>query len=893
MSVGEANRADTSFHVPGLSVADPGPFDIPPAVHRTILVVDVSAFGDRRRTNSDQVTVRRGLYGALQAAFREAGVPWDDCHREDRGDGVLVVIPSTVAKSLLVEALPVRLAGALHTHNAGRPANERIRLRLALNAGEIHHDEHGVAGRSVNLTFRLLDAVEFKQAHARSTGPLSVITSEWFFDEVVWHSAKAERDSYRRIHVVAKETDTAAWVRLVDVEPGVSTRPVIPAGLPVLHQLPPSTRHFVGRDAELAGLTRIIDVHAPAPPIVVTIHGMAGIGKTALALAWAHRVRDRFPDGQLHVNLRGFDEHEPMDADQALHGFLQALGVAAQAIPADVDAKAALYRGLLAERRMLIVLDNARCSEHVRPLLPGNSSCVVVITSRNRMDSLLVRDGAHHIALDVLSDAEAFALLAERIGRARLDVEPDAAAELIELCVHLPMALSVAAARAASQPALSLAGLVKELRYEHRRLDVLDLGDMDLSPRAVFSWSYAVLGTDAARLFRLLGIHPGADIYPAACRALTGDGETAALRELTGAHLVTEYVPGRFRLHDLLRAYAVELAGADPERHAAATRLVEHYLSTALLADQLIQPHRYDRGDLGPVARSATPTVEGYDGAFAWFTAEHLTLDALVGFAADRGLADRAWRLAWASTTFLRRTGRWSERVAILRTALTTVRIYGDCVGEALTSRCLATALARLGQFDEALELLDRSAEIYRTLHNIRGAFKNHLAYSRVYDARGNHHNAFNHARAAWELIRSAADDQLGHADALNAMGRQLYLLARHNDAQPLCARALHFYTEIGHPEGEADVLLNLGDIERALGRHASAASYYQRSLNIDRRLGDRYWEAVSLERLAYALKYTGPAQATAALRIALHIYHEIGHPDANRVHAILQSASR
>jgi hypothetical protein len=198
--------------------------EVPPAVHRTVLVVDVSAFGDLRRTNLDQVTVRRGLYGALRQAFGEAGVPWDDCHREDRGDGVLVVIPATVAKSLLVDELPPRLAAALRAHNAGRPVNERIRLRLSLHAGEIHHDEHGVTGRSVNLTFRLLDAPEFKLAHARSAGLLSVITSAWFYDEVVWHSAKAERDSYRRIRVAAKETDTDAWVRLVDAEPDTGPR---------------------------------------------------------------------------------------------------------------------------------------------------------------------------------------------------------------------------------------------------------------------------------------------------------------------------------------------------------------------------------------------------------------------------------------------------------------------------------------------------------------------------------------------------------------------------------------------------------------------------------------------------------------------------------------------
>lgn len=198
------------------------------AVHRTILVVDVSAFGDRRRTNVDQIVVRRGLYDALRQALGRSDVPWDDCHREDRGDGVLVVIPATVAKSLLVEKLPERLVGALREHNARRPETQRIRLRLSLHAGEIHHDEYGVTGRSVNLTFRLLDAAEFKRAHARSAGLLSVITSKWFFDEVVWHSAKAVPGRYRRIRVAGKETDAEAWVRLVDAELDAFSAPLPP-----------------------------------------------------------------------------------------------------------------------------------------------------------------------------------------------------------------------------------------------------------------------------------------------------------------------------------------------------------------------------------------------------------------------------------------------------------------------------------------------------------------------------------------------------------------------------------------------------------------------------------------------------------------------------------------
>jgi tetratricopeptide (TPR) repeat protein len=863
---------------------------LPAAVHRTVLVVDVSAFGDRRRTNFHQLAVRRGLYGVLKQAFAGAGVPWSDCDHEDRGDGVLVIIPAAVAKSLLVEALPARLVTALREHNASHPHEEHIRLRLALHAGEIHYDDHGVVGRAVTLAFRLLDAPAFKTAHARSPGLLGMITSAWFFEEVVWHSATAERDAYRRIQVTAKETDTIAWVRLVDGEPAFVEEYRAAASAPVPHQLPPSTWQFVGRNAELARLTRLVETatHAAgraATVVITAIDGTAGIGKTALALAWAHRVRDRFPDGELHVNLRGFDAQAPMDPVQVLDSFLQALGVSPQAIPADLDGKSAFYRSLLAGRRMLVVLDNARSSEHVRPLLPSSPTCVVVVTSRNRMDSLLVRDGAHRIALDVLSGTDALALLAERVDRVRLKADPDATAELVRLCGHLPLALSVAAARAANQPTLSVRDLVRELRDEHRRLDALDLGEPDLDLRAVFSWSYAVLSPATARLFRLLGVHPGADVDLSACRALAGDGAPTALRELISAHLLSEYLPSRYRLHDLLHAYAAELAAVDPERPTAAARLVEHYLGTAIRADRRILPHRHGRDALAAAHTRAGVDIADYDAAIGWFTSEHPTLLALVGFAADLGLTGHAWRIAWACTTFLRRTGRWSERVAIHRAALTAACQARDWLGAATIHRNLATAVARLGEFDDAVDLLDRATELYRDLGDEGGEFQNHLAYARVFSAWGKQVEAFEHAEAAWALVRDA-EDQLGHADALTARGRQLALLNRHEEARPLCARALELYTAIGHVEGQAAVLLTLGDVERALGRHAHAIDFYRRSRDLDRGLGDRYWQAVSLERLADI--YPDSDDRVAAVCEALAIYQEIRHPAAEGVKTML-----
>lgn len=863
-------------------------------------MVDVAGFGDLRRTNLHQVAVREGLYRLLTLAFTRSGIAWSDCDHEDRGDGVLVMVPADVPKSAFAESLPQELVAALKAHNDGRRVEEQIRLRMALHAGEIHYDEHGVVGRAVNLAFRLLDAQVLKDALAASSGLLAMITSSWFFDEVIWHSRTVDRATYHRVSVTVKETDAVAWICLPD-SVGLPSLPAPHAETPAApHQLPANTRQFVGREQELRELMGLLDGARRTGTVVITaLDGSAGIGKTTLALHWAHRVKDEFPDGQLHVNLRGFDPREPMDAGQALHGFLQALGVDANAIPVDLDSRAALYRSLLAERRMLIVLDNARSSDHVRPLLPASASCVVLITSRRRLDGLTVREGAYRIALDVLSRVDAMALLAARVGARRLEAEPAAAAELIELCARLPLALSIAAARAAGQPGLPLSALVGELRDERHRLDVLDLGDTDLSLRAVFSWSITVLSPAAAKLFRLLGVHPGPDIDLYACGALAGTTSRARellneLNELTGAHLIAEYVPGRFRFHDLLRAYATEQSAQDEyagERAEAAETILKFYLHLALLADRIIQPCRDGVvRDAEDEIRFDAPEFTTYRDGIAWFAEETGTLLALVTFAADHGFATYAWQLAWACTTFLRRTSRWNERVMVHRTALAATRRSGDRMGEATALRHLAPAIARLGHHDEALGYLREAAEIFASLDDDKGAVSAHLSWVRVFEAQQNHVKALDHARQAWRLVRDG-DDLLALGSALTAMGKQLSLLGRQAEALPLSVEALGYYSTLGHPEGEADVLLNIGEIEQRLGHHEQALSRYQRSLDIDRSLGDRYWEAVALDHLGDALLATDDRpSAEYAWRQSLAIFIEVRRLEADRVRAKLSA---
>jgi tetratricopeptide (TPR) repeat protein len=834
------------------------------------MVVDVAGFGDLRRTNINQLAVRCGLYRVLSQGFLRAGIPWDDCRREDRGDGVLVVVPPTVPKSPFVESLPLELLALLRKHNDTHSAEEQIRLRMALHAGEIHHDEHGVAGRAVNLAFRLVDAPAFRQALAQSSDQLAVIASEWFYEEVVWHVAAT---GYHQVAVEAKETSTTAWICF----PGSGAQVAQVAPVPALRQLPTESRQFVGRDAEIGRLMGLLDKAMADMVIITAIDGSAGIGKTALALHWAHRVKDRFPDGHLHVNLRGFDPGEPMDAGQALHDFLQSLGVAPKSIPAELDAKAALYRSRLAGKRILILLDNARSAEHVRPLLPGTSSCVAIITSRNRLDSLIVREGALRITLDLMSTKDALALLSERVGETRLASEPRVVAELIDLCARLPLALSIVAARAADFPAVPLSVLVRELREERDRLDAFDRGELDLSVRTVFSWSHKVLSSAAARLFRLLGIHPGPDIDLRAGDVLAGGPSRASLNELTRAHMLTEYVPGRYRFHDLLRAYAAELAEHEAEWQATAERMLDYYLERALRADMSIQPCR------DGVVRSS-PGDSTYGEAMAWFARENMVLLAAVTFAAERGFTGHAWRLAWACTTFLRREGRYSDRVAVHRTAATASRRSADRLGLATALRNLGRALVRLERLEEAFDTLGEALSVYEEMNDELGRVTTLIARIYVLGRMERQAEAVVLAESLRDLT-TGQGNQLVEADVLQVLCNQLSALQRYTEAMPGFERALALYRTVGNKEGEAGVLLSLGKIELDLGRHAKAFEHYLVALKVERELGDRYWEAVVLNRLGEVHASQGQlAQARRLFAQSLAIFDEIHHPDAESV---------
>jgi tetratricopeptide (TPR) repeat protein len=837
---------------------------VAPAEHRTILVVDVVGFSDVSRTHVHQEVVRTGLYTVLTQAIERIGVPWNICQHEDRGDGVLLTVPPTVSKSGFVD-LPQALVDGLRGYNEQHPAEEQIRLRMALHAGEVHYDDHGVVGRSVVLAFRLLDSQVLRDA-MDSAGSLAVIVSSWFYDEVIWH---AQAIGYQQVEVRAKEVRTTAWIWLPDSD--IQTR-----STPALRQLPTSVRQFVGREREIGRLMEVLD----GTVIITAIDGSAGIGKTALALYWAHRVKDRFPDGHLHVNLRGFDPREPMDVGQALHDFLQALGVAPRSIPVALDAKAALYRSMLADRRVLIVLDNARSSDHVRPLLPGGSSCVTIVTSRNRLDSLTVREGAHRISLDVLPTQDALALLTERVRDSRVAAEPQAAAELVDLCARLPLALSIVAARAAEQPTLSLAELVREVREERKRLDALDHGDIDLSVRSVFSWSYKVLSPQAEQLFRYLGVHPGPDIDLYACNALVGGSARGALNELTRAHMLTEYVPRRFRFHDLLRAYAVEQVETVAERAQVVERMLDYYLTAAQDADHILQPCRE-----GVVrSPSSSSRITSFAEAMAWFATEQATLQSVITFAAERAFAAQTWGIAWAYTTFLRREGRFEDRVMVNRLAVEVTRRSGDDVGRGMVLRQLASAIAWFGKFNEALEYLQEASAIAAASNDQSAECRTHLTYARVFEGNGKYSEALAHARRAWEITQGQGN-VLQEAESLNTLGKDLRLVGRYSEALPYSERALAVFREFDYKDGQADALSSIGEIERNLGRYAESVSFHQQALALNRELRDRFWEARGLEHLGTTYQEFGEReQARAAFGESLAILKDIHHAGAERV---------
>jgi tetratricopeptide (TPR) repeat protein len=870
------------------------------AVHRTIVVVDVEGFGDSRRTGPHQVAVRDVLYRAVERGFDLNGIAWTDCYHEDRGDGVLILSPVGAPKLPLVESLPESLAKVLRRHNAVCPAEQRIRLRVALHAGEVIFDEHGVAGPSVNLAFRLLDARPLKLALAGSRGVLALIASSSFFEKVVRHSQVAEPTTWRPVRVAVKETTTTGWICLPD-DPYPRQEIVSPAEpvTRVPRQLPGAVPHFVGRAGELARLSEMLhhDSHAV---VISAVDGTAGIGKTALAVQWAHQVADRFPDGQMYLNLRGYHPTgQAVSPAEAVRSFLDALGVAPERVPAGVDEQIGLYREITAQRRMLIVLDNANSAEHVRPLLPAGAGCVALITSRSRLASLVAAEGARPLTLDLLTEVEAHQLLVRRLGAGKVAAEPHAVAEIITLCARLPLALSIVAARAAARPGGPLTSLAAELREATSDLDAFGDADELADIRAVFSWSYDKLPAGAARLFRLMAMHPGPDITPDAAASLTGtalSGARGMLVELSHAHMVTEHTPGRFIFHDLLRAYALEQATAQEpasERDLSQLRMLDHYLYTAYTASRLIHP-RVGPITLAPAADRTTPhELADYAAAWTWFQAEHSVLLAIIQRSFVTGRYTHTWQLAWTLLGFLERSGHWHDLGSTQHTALTAAERSDSSLGQAHANRGLGRAFRWLGRYDEAIACLERALEMFSQSADPAAQADVHNDLSGVLDYQGRPADALPHAQAAFALS-DACGSRLGQARAMNWAGFLHAQLGNSDEALTCCRQALALYLDIGDRRGEAAVLDIFGFALHHAGDYDQAVESYQEALALRQNLGERYGQAETLIHLGDTYCAAGDrASARGAWDHALEILDELGgrlgHADAGNVRAKLR----
>jgi tetratricopeptide (TPR) repeat protein len=655
------------------------------------------------------------------------------------------------------------------------------------------------------------------------------------------------------------------------------------------------------------------------------IAGTAGAGKTSLALHWAHRVEDRFPHGQLYVNLRGYDPGEPVDAREALARFLDALGVGARAVPSGTEAAAALYRSVLAERRMLIVLDNAATAAQVRPLLPGNSRCLVLVTSRGRLPGLAIHDGARSLTLGPLPEAEAVGLLRAVTADHRPHDDSGKLAELARRCARLPLALRIAAERALMHPHMDMEDLIEDLRDESLLWDALSTGEDSETEqvRSVFAWSYGALSPDSAWLFRLLGLHPGPGFSTGAVSALTGVGVRRTrqlLDTLVGAHLVDQTSPNRYEFHDLLRAFAADQTRKEesPEdRSAALRRVLDWYLHTADAAQSWIDPAE-DHLALDPPDDACVPqSFSGYDEAVDWSEREHANFLPAVRAACDAGLDRHGWQLStvlWNAQAPSSPVVGWQ---AMGELGLLAARRLGDRAAEAGLLERLGFAHTETGLPDRGLDCHRQALEIRRELGDRYGEAASlnalgllHMRRRELTGAQARFRQAmavFHELGAAhWEFVAlsnlAAARQAAGlTAEAADDVGRALAAHREHGDRATVgdALRTLSLVlTERGDPLGglktaeeavdlalelrdrvlEGYWLLALGNAQQALARYDEALVSYDRSATLHRRLGDRTREALAWHGAGRTHHRMGQNDRAADFhRRAAAAHHELG----------------
>jgi DNA-binding SARP family transcriptional activator len=659
-------------------------------------------------------------------------------------------------------------------------------------------------------------------------------------------------------------------------------------------QLPHDIANFLGREREIAELQALASTGRPAPTII-TIDGAPGTGKTTLAVHWAHRIALRYPDVQLYLNLRGHGPGGPITPAAATETLLRAIGVNNELIPPSVEERSALLRSSLAGREVLMLLDDARDSDQVRPLLPGTGS-LVIVTSRNQLRGLSIRDGADRVTLQRMPQDQAVDLLAAAIGPERVAAERDAAVRLVALCDHLPLALAIVAERA--HRAGTLAEVVAAL--EQARLDNLGTGadDPHTDLRAALSWSYRTLHQDAAAMFRALGLHPANDIgleTAAALADLPVPAAKASLDQLLAAHLVEQRRPHRYELHDLIRLYATEAANSqetDADRETAVRRVLDWYLHAAVAADTQLLPHRR-RDFLAPYRQQRrAPEIAGAMAAQHWFEEEYDCLRAVICWASMHGWAGHAWRIALAMNAYVDRTIPWREAVEFYEAAVRAAKLAGEPIGEAYALNSMGSIHANTAKMELAKAYLERSLEKFREISHDRGQAMVMGNLGLVHGELGNYDEARRYSSAALEMCEKLNYPR-GTAQNLDNLGIALTVDGQYRQAVECHLQAQAINQDLGDAASEASNQHHLGKAYAGLADIPRSTRAFRTAVSIYRNLGSRRWEAAVLADFGKMLKAAGlTALARATLQPALDTMRDFADPRANDIQEELSTLS-
>lgn len=851
--------------------------------HHSILAFDVEGFGDPHRDDTANRSVRADLYRLVEEALEASGAPWKTCVRADSGDGVIVLVPPEVSKVLLLDPLLGCLSAGLAEHNRTAPLTQRFRLRLALDAGEVTQDEHGLSGTALVRACRMLDAAELRSALRHAAGNLAIIVSDSVYDGIVRHGYRSiDPADYHPVSMQVKKTRIHAWVHL----PGTTRPPVLGGALTRSadppHQLLPSADTFVERERELDALSR----HEPGGLVVVV--GPPGVGKTALVLRWAHRARERYPDGQLYADLGG--PTGTVKLEQVFAAFLAALGVAAQQIPVGAAEQATLYRELTAELRLLVLLDNAGSAADVRQLLPARPGSVTLVTGHSRLGSLIA-DSARFITLEPLSHQHSVTLLSHAIGEERVAAEEGHARELVELCGGLPIALCVIGARLATRPGWTLERAVADLHDERRRLARLSFGD-DLSVQAVFDMSYQALSTQAAKLYRLMGLHPGPDfgvgIVAAVMQTPVLEAE-ALIEELLNANMLDEPRGGHCRFHELIRLHARKKAEDEESaqnRDRAVRRMLDWYAHSATVADTLITPHRTrSHRDIVHTPRE-TVSFSDRTAALDWLDQERLNLLAAARCANDEGLHAMAWQLADSMWGLFLHRSHYTDWLQFDLLAEQAARSCADRSMEAETQDRLGLLFHALGRNDEALERMRRAADLWQELDDRLRVASSLERFGFVYLDQGDVDSAIDRFTRALDEYR-ALGEQRNVGLALISVGRALMAADRTDEAARFLTQATDELGSLPVPDpyNTARSFMFLGRAETTLGRRDAALPHLESALDTMRSVNATLGEADALSALAELHEQSGRVDdAHDCYERAVTLFTGLGNPAAPHV---------